>query len=75
MERCSRGLPIPDFTLGDFNVTKDTINRMPPKLDNKAVIAALRDVQHEWNMRDTWHWANPTENVFMYRAQTQNERI
>jgi len=26
-------------------------------------------------MRDTWRWANPTENAFTYRAQTQNERI
>ena len=28
MERHSRGLPIPDFTLGDFNVTEDAINRI-----------------------------------------------
>ena len=74
-ERRSKGLPILDFTLGDFNVTEDAIDRMPPKLDDETAIAALRDVQHKWEMRDTWRWANPTENAFTYRAQTHNEWI
>ena len=26
-------------------------------------------------MRDIWHWANPTESAFTYRAQTHNEWI
>jgi len=74
-ERRSKGLLIPDFTLGDFNVTEDAIDRRPPKLDDKTTIAALREVQQEWNIRDTWRWANPTENAFTYRAQTHSERI
>jgi len=69
-ERRARHLPIPDFTLGDFNVTEDAIDRMPHKHDNKSAIAALREVRHEWDIRDTWRWANPTENAFTYRAQT-----
>ena len=74
-KRRTEHLPILDFTLGDFNVTKDAIDRMPPKLDDESAIAALREVRHEWDMRDTWRWANPTENAFTYRAQTWNDRI
>jgi len=74
-ERRAKHLPIPDFTLGDFNVTEDPMDRTPPKLDDKSAIAALREIRHEWDIRDTWHWANLTEHAFTYRAQTQNERI
>ena len=48
---------------------------MPPKLDDESTIAALREVRHEWDIRDTWRWANPTEKAFTYRAQTRNKRI
>ena len=73
MERRAKHLPIPDFTLGDFNVTEDTIDRAPPRLDDDAAIATLREVRHKWDIRDTWRWANPTERAFTYRAQTRNE--
>jgi len=73
--RRTKHLPVPDFTLGDFNVTEDAIDRMPPRLDDQSAIAALRGVRHEWNMRDTWRWANPTEIAFTYKAQTRTERI
>ena len=69
-ERQAKHLPIPDFTLGDFNVTEDAIDRMPPKFDNKSAIATLREVRYEWDIRDTWQWANPTEKAFTYCAQT-----
>ena len=74
-ERRAKHLPKPDFTLGDFNMTEDPMDRMPPKLDDEPAIAALREVRHEWDIRDTWRWANPTEHAFTYRAQTQTERI
>ena len=31
VERIAHRLPIPNFTLGDFNVTKELIDRAPPK--------------------------------------------
>ena len=68
-------MPIPDFTMGDFNVTEDAIDRMPPRLDDEAAITALRDVRHEWNTHDVWREANPAERAFTYRAQTHNEHI
>ena len=73
-ERHNRHLPIPDFTLGDFNVTEDAIDRMPAKLDDETAIEALRDVKAEWNMRDMWRWANPMEREFTYRAKTQTDQ-
>jgi len=75
MERRAKHLPIPDFTLGDFNATEDAIDRAPPRLDDKATTATLREVRHEWDIRDMWRWANPTKRAFTYRAQTRNERI
>jgi len=74
-ERRARHLPIPDITLGDFNITEDAIDRLPPKLDDESAIAALREVRHKWDIRDIWHWANPTENAFTYRVQTWGDQI
>jgi exonuclease III len=54
MERCARHLPIPDLTLGDFNVIEDAIDRMLPRLDDESAVAALREVRHKWDIRDTW---------------------
>ena len=73
--RRAKHIPIPDITLGDFNVTEDAIDRMPPRLDDESAIAALRELRHEWDMKDIWHWANPTEIAFIYKAQMRNERI
>ena len=53
-KRHTQHLPIPDLAMGDFNVTEDAIDRMPPKLDDKSAIAALREVRHEWDISDTW---------------------
>jgi exonuclease III len=74
-ERQAKHLPIPDLTMGDFNITEDAIDRMPPRLDDESAIVALREVRHTWDIRDTWHQANPTENAFTYKAQMWGERI
>jgi hypothetical protein len=48
---------------------------MPPKLDDESAIDALREVRNEWDIRDAWRGANPTEKAFTYSAQMRNERI
>ena len=53
-KRRAKHIPKPDITLGDFNVTEDAIDRMPPRLDDESAIAALRELRHEWDMRDMW---------------------
>jgi beta-lactamase regulating signal transducer with metallopeptidase domain len=44
-ERRSQHTPLPNIILGDFNVTKDAINRMPPKLDDEEAVNALRELR------------------------------
>ena len=58
----------PDFMLGDFNITEDTIDRSPPHLDEPNAITAIRDVRHKWGLHDAWRHAHPNDKVFIYRA-------
>ena len=37
-------LPLPDFVLGDFNVTEDSIDRVPAHQDEDKAIEALREL-------------------------------
>jgi ribonuclease HI/exonuclease III len=74
-ERRARHLPKPDFTLGDFNITEDALDRNPPKLDDETATTTLREVKQEWDIQDTWRHANPNERAYTYRAQTHTERI
>lgn len=74
-ERRSQHAPLPDIILGDFNVTEDATDRMPPKLDNEEAIDALRELRQEWEICDVWRQANPTEKAFTYKAQTPTGRI
>jgi len=74
-ERRAHHLPKPDFTLGDFNVTEDMIDRCPPKRDDQTAIDALNEIKRDWDIHDTWRRNNPTEKVFTYHAQTHTNRI
>ena len=74
-ERRFQRVPIPEVFLGDFNVTEDAIDRMPPKSDKEYAITALRDVRHEWNLTDAWRTINPNERAFTYSAQTSTGHI
>ena len=71
-ERQDRGLPAPNFLLGDFNVTEDAIDRMPPRLDDPNTIEALRNIKHSWGISDAWRIMYPDEREFTYRANSTN---
>ena len=43
-----------DFLLGNFNVTKDPIDRAPAKLDDQPTTDILRDTRLNWNIQDAW---------------------
>ena len=62
----------PDFMLGDFNVTEDTVDRYPPHPDDANAITALRNVRHKWGLHDAWRHAYPNYKVYTYRA-THND--
>ena len=52
-KRRSCHLPKPEFALGDFNVTEDTIDRKPPRLDDASASNALREIRHDWEIHNT----------------------
>jgi exonuclease III len=53
-ERRMKCLPRPDFLLGDFNITKDALDRAPPKHDNRQATDTLRDIRLSWEIQDQW---------------------
>ena len=60
------GLPKPHLLLGDFNVTKDLIDRAPTHLDNTPAAAALRDCRHSLNVHNAWRAAHLTDRTFTH---------
>jgi hypothetical protein len=61
---------MPDFVLGDFNVTENTIDRFPQKPDNAEAVAALRDFRLALNIHDQWRHEYPKAREYTYRAIT-----
>jgi hypothetical protein len=52
--RREKHLPRPDFLLGDFNITEDTLDRAPPKFDNRQATDTLQEIQLSWEIQDQW---------------------
>ena len=73
--RQNKGIPKPDFVLGDFNVTEEQIDRFPARLDDQNAIEALRDLRHAWEVHDAWRVAFPSEKTYTYRANTNGGQI
>ena len=67
-ELVRNNIPKPDFVLGDFNVTEDTIDRVPPKLDNEGATSALREFRLETGTQDQWRHAYPKMREYTYRG-------
>ena len=68
-------LPLPDFVLGDFNVTEDSIDRSPAHQDDQEAVETLRNVRREWNILDTWRHTNPSSRNFTYHANANGSQI
>ena len=68
-------MPLPDFVLGDFNVTEDAIDHVPAHHDLQIATEAIRDVRREWNIQDTWRLTHPDTRTFTYHANTNNAQI
>ena len=63
----------PDFVLGDFNVTEEAIDRMPPKSDSFEATTAIREFRLALELQDQWRHENPKGREYTYRA-IHNER-
>ena len=74
-ERTLKRLTQPDFTLGDFNVTEDPIDRAPQQLDDTGTIEALRDTQQLWDILDGWRQTHLEEREYTYRANCNGHQI
>jgi exonuclease III len=68
-------LLLPDFILGDFNVTKDSIDRAPTRQDKPHTSEVIREVCQKWNMQDTWQHMHPDVRCFTYCANIEGEQI
>jgi exonuclease III len=68
-------LPLPDFVLGDFNLTEDPINRAPAHPDNLAAIKIIREVRWAWNIQDTWRHLYLTTRCYTYHANAGGSHI
>jgi len=73
--RCTQRLPLPDFVLGDFNITEDAIDRTPAHQDDQEAVETLRGVRCEWNLLDTWRHMNPATRSFTYHANANDAPI
>ena len=58
----------PDFVLGDFNVTEEAIDRMPPKPDSFEGSTAIREFRLSLELQDQWRHKNPKGREYTYRA-------
>ena len=73
--RRTKRLPLPDFVLGDFNVTEDSIDRAPAHHDDPTATETMRDVRCEWNIQDTWRHTHPDTRCFTYHASANGTQI
>ena len=74
-KRRTSHMPLPDFVLGDFNVTEDAIDRTPAHYDEPAAIETLREVCREWNIMDIWRHHHPDTRCFTYHANSHGSQI
>jgi hypothetical protein len=74
-ERQRAHTPKPDFVLGDFNVTENTIDRVPPRLDSTEATTALREFRLALEIHDQWRHEYPKAREYTYRARNNEQSI
>ena len=68
----TKTLPLPDLLLGDFNLTEDPLDRAPAHPDDEAAIDALRDLQHTFDLTDTWQQSSPHDRTFTFSSNANS---
>ena len=74
-ERLNKHLRKPDFVLGDFNMTKEPIDRFPAKHDNQGAKVALREFRLSTGVQDQWRHTFPKAREYTYRAMQYEQQI
>ena len=72
--RRTNGFPIPDFMLGDLNVTEEPLDRAPARADDRSAMDALREIRLTWNVRDIWRQINPDTRDYTYWANANGQQ-
>lgn len=58
----------PDIMLGDMNLVKDSIDRIPGHVDSAAATTALQNLKRKIKVTDGWRHTNPDEKDFTFQA-------
>jgi exonuclease III len=58
----------PDFMMGDFNATKDPIDRAPARRDDKRVVTAMRDTRTVMGLVDAWRHTHVSIRQFTFTS-------
>ena len=74
-QRRTSRLPIPDFMLGDMNVTEDPIDRAPAHADDRPATDALRDLRLEWHIQDVWRSIHPDEKDYTFWTYKNEQQV
>ncbi|KAG2744932.1 DNase I-like protein, partial [Suillus brevipes Sb2] len=77
-----RNLPRPDLMLGDFNVVEDSLDCLPPKMDNANSSNSLHQLKVLLRLKDGWRYENTdtlaytfAQSAFQGGSQSRIDRI
>ncbi|KAH6914282.1 Endonuclease/exonuclease/phosphatase [Coprinopsis sp. MPI-PUGE-AT-0042] len=62
--------PRPDFMMGDFNLTEDDIDRLPPRPDSEEAVEAIQILKQKLEMVDGWRMENPDKIMYSWARPT-----
>lgn len=77
LERRQKRLPKPEFVLGDFNLTEESIDRSPPqRIDRtlRAATEAIRETRLAWNVQDQWRRNNPNGRIYTHKHWNERKQ-
>ncbi|KAJ7723008.1 Endonuclease/exonuclease/phosphatase [Mycena maculata] len=77
LETKTRNLPKPDFTLGDFNMVEDAIDRLPHHKDPNVVTDAMLNLKARLHLQDGWRQTFPALKgyTFLQSATGSQSRL
>src|ERR1700736_3079722 len=65
-------IPRPDIMMGDFNIVKDTIDRLPAHQDHAGATQALHELRSMLRLEDGWRKYKGNEKAYSYLQKVNN---